>query len=183
MSPSSSTIPDDTSKTTEEVRFTEIGDPITSLTPLQSTFGFPQLRALYASDIEPITREEIPSSDYFFSKKRNVVLKQEMHPRENTMINKHRIIVDGQNLEEEEFATEVAGSMGVLDSANLFTVENMKTHLRHKNLKIDDLQGQLRNNKKKIREGIKKGLDQARAEDQQEIQSLKSSLNEMNEKV
>jgi hypothetical protein len=183
MSPSSSTIPDDTSKTTGEVRSTELGSPITSLTPLQSTFGFPQLRALYVSDLEPISREEIPSSDYFFSKKRKVVLKQEMHQRENTMIKKHKIIVDGQNLEEEDFATEVAGSMGVLASANLFTVENMKTRLRQKNLMIADLQGQLRDNEKKIREGIKKGLDQARAEDKQEIQSLKSSLNEMNEKV
>jgi hypothetical protein len=47
----------------------ELGSPITALTPLQSTFGTPHEGVLYVSDLEPITRDEIPSSDYFFSKK------------------------------------------------------------------------------------------------------------------
>ena len=47
----------------------ELGSPITTLTPLQSTFGTPQEGVLYVSDLEPITRDEIPSFDYFFSKK------------------------------------------------------------------------------------------------------------------
>ena len=47
----------------------ELGSPITALTPLQSTFGIPHEGALYVSDLEPITRDEIPSSDYFFSRK------------------------------------------------------------------------------------------------------------------
>ena len=45
---------------------TELGSPITSLTPLQSTYGNPHEGALYVSDLEPISRDEIPSSDYFF---------------------------------------------------------------------------------------------------------------------
>jgi hypothetical protein len=53
----------------------ELGSPITALTPLQSTFGTPHEGVLYVSDLEPILRDEIPSSDYFFSKKRRVVLK------------------------------------------------------------------------------------------------------------
>jgi hypothetical protein len=56
----------------------ELGSPITALTPLQSTFGTPHEGVLYVSDLEPITRDEIPSSDYFFSKKRRAVLKQEI---------------------------------------------------------------------------------------------------------
>jgi hypothetical protein len=181
--PSSSTIHGNTPKTTEEVRSTELGAPIASLTPLQSTFGFPQLGALYVSDLEPISREEIPPSDYFFSKKRKAVLKQEMHQRENAMVKKHKIIIDGQNLEEEDFATEVAGSMGALATTNQFTVENMKARLRQRNLMIAKLQGQLKENEKRIEEGINKGLDQARAGDKQEIQSLKTSLSEMEERV
>jgi hypothetical protein len=47
----------------------ELGSPITALTPLQSTFGTPHEGVLYVSDLEPISRDEIPSSDYFFSKK------------------------------------------------------------------------------------------------------------------
>jgi hypothetical protein len=53
----------------------ELGSPITTLTPLQSTFGTPHEGVLYVSDLEPITRDEIPSSDYFFSKKRRAILK------------------------------------------------------------------------------------------------------------
>jgi hypothetical protein len=106
-----------------------LGNPITSLTPLQSTFGFPQVGVIYASDLDPISREEIPPSYYFFSKKRKVVLKQEMYMREGGMVNKHRVLVDGKNLEEGCFTTEVAGSMGVLATANLFTVSNMRARL------------------------------------------------------
>jgi hypothetical protein len=39
---------------------TELGSPITSLTPLQSTFGTPHEGVLYVSDLEPISRDEIP---------------------------------------------------------------------------------------------------------------------------
>jgi hypothetical protein len=73
--PSSSTVHVDTPKTTGETKSTELDNPIASLTPLQSTFGLPQMGVIYASDLTPISREEIPPSDYFFSKKRKVVLK------------------------------------------------------------------------------------------------------------
>jgi hypothetical protein len=53
----------------------ELGSPITSLTPLQSTYGTPHEGDLYVSDLEPISRDEIPPSDYFFNKKRRAVLK------------------------------------------------------------------------------------------------------------
>jgi hypothetical protein len=53
----------------------ELGSPITSLTPLQSTYGSPQEGVLYVSDLEPFSRDEIPSFDYFFSKKRKAILK------------------------------------------------------------------------------------------------------------
>jgi hypothetical protein len=98
-----------------------LGSPIASLTPLQSTFGTPHLEVIYVSDLTPISREEIPSSDYFFSKKRKVVVKQEMHLKGGTMVKKHRVLVDGQNLEEEDFTTEVAGSMGALATTNFFS--------------------------------------------------------------
>ena len=48
---------------------------------------------------------------------------------------------------------------------------------------IAKLQGQLKENEEKIEEGINKGLDQAKAEDKQEIQSLKTSLSDMEERV
>jgi hypothetical protein len=72
----STTTPVDTSKTIEGMQFTELGSPITALTLLQSSFGTPCLEFIYISDLTPISIEEIPSSNLFFSKKRKVVVKK-----------------------------------------------------------------------------------------------------------
>jgi hypothetical protein len=53
--------------------------------------------------------------------------------REGGMLRKHKVLVDGKNLEEEYFATEVAGSMGALETTNLFIVDNMRTRLKQSN--------------------------------------------------
>jgi hypothetical protein len=113
-----------------------LGNPISSLTPLQSTFGLPRIGFIYGSDLDLISREEIPPSDYFFSKKRKDVLKQEMYMREGGMVKKHRVLVDGQNLEEGDFSTEVEGSMGAMATSNLFTIGNMRTRLKQSNHRI-----------------------------------------------
>jgi len=137
--PSSSIIPANIPKKTGETQSTELDSPIASLNPLQSTFGTPHLEVVYASDLTPISREEIPSSDYFLSKKRKVVMKQEMHVKEDTMVKKHKVFINGQNLEEEYFTTEVVGSMGYLATINLFTVDNLKTRLKQRNKMIAQL--------------------------------------------
>jgi hypothetical protein len=124
--PSLSTIPVNIPKTTEGTQLTKLGSPIAALTPLQSTFGTPHIEVMYISDLTPISIEEIPSLDFFFSRKRRVVVKQEMHPKEVTMVKKHRILLDRQNLEEEDFATEVEGSLGAFVTTNLFSVDNLK---------------------------------------------------------
>jgi hypothetical protein len=119
------TIPEITKNVPEKIGGTalkELGSPITSLTPLQSTFRIPHEGVLYVSDLEPISRDEIPSSDYFFSKKQRVVLKHEIHPRGEGSIKKHRVIIDGKKLKDGEFATELAGTMGAIASTNTYSV-------------------------------------------------------------
>jgi hypothetical protein len=46
------------------------------------------------------------------------------------MVKKHNILLDGQNLEDEDFATEVAGSLGYFATYNLFSVDNLKERLK-----------------------------------------------------
>ena len=106
-----------------------------------------------------------------------------MHPRGDAMIKKHKIIVDGQNLEEEDFTTEVAGSMGALATTNLYSVGNLRTRLQQKYQMIAQLQSQLKETKINISQEINKGLEQARVSDIQEIQILRTSLNEVNMKI
>jgi hypothetical protein len=182
-SPLSSTILVDTPKIAEGTQFTKLGRPIIALTPLQSSFGTPHLGAIYVSDLTPIYVKEIPSSDFFFNKKRKVVVKQEMHLKEGTLVKKHKILVDGQNLEEEDFSTEVAGSLGVFATTNLFSVDNLKARLKQRNQMIAQLQSQIINTEINIIDEINKGLEQARAVDKHEIQLFKLSLDEMYKKM
>jgi hypothetical protein len=161
----------------------EIGIPISSLTPLESTFGFPQTGALFVDDLTSIPIDEIPPFDYFFSRKRKFVLKQEMHKKEGNRVKKHKVPTDGQNLEEEDFATEIAGSMGAMATTNFFTMGNMRTRIKKSDNMIAQLQDQLKNVEEKIREEVSKSLEQTRAAERLEIQSLKTSLDEMKQKI
>jgi hypothetical protein len=129
-------IPEDVPEKIGGTTSTELGGPITSLNPLQSTYGNPHEGALYVSDLEPISRYEIPSSDYFFSKKRKTILKQEVHPRGDMMVKKHRVIIDGKKLKEGEFANDIAGTMGALASVNLYSVGSLTTMLEQKDQMI-----------------------------------------------
>jgi hypothetical protein len=162
---------------------TELGSPITSLTPLQSTYGNPHEGALYVSDLEPLSRDEIPSSDYFFSKKRKAILKQEMHPRGDMMIKKNKFIIDGQKLKEGEFAIKIIGTMGALASTNLYSVGNLTTMLQQKDQTMAQLQSQLKETERSISREIDQGLERARCNDIQEIKKLKAILDEANLKI
>jgi hypothetical protein len=55
-----------------------------------------------------------------------------MHPRGDMMIKKHKIIVDGQKLEEGEFATKIPSTMGALASTNLYSMSKLRTMLQQK---------------------------------------------------
>jgi predicted nucleic acid-binding Zn-ribbon protein len=105
-------------------------------------------------------------------------LKQEIHPVGERTIKKHRVIIDGKKLKEGEFATELAGTMGAIASANMYSVGNLTTMLEQKDQEIIQLQDRLKENERNIGWGIQKGLEQARLKDMQEIQKLNKNLDE-----
>jgi hypothetical protein len=86
-------------------------------------------------------------------------------------------------LEEEGFATEIADSMGAMTTTNFFTMGNMRMRIKKSNNMIAQLQDQLKNDEKNIREEVSEILEQTRATRRLEIQLLKSSLDEMNQKI
>jgi hypothetical protein len=86
------------------------------------------------------------------------VVKRETHQREGATIKRHRVLLDGQALEEEDFATEVAGSLGAFAMTNQFSVENLKERLKKKDLLISQLQNQIRTVEKNVRSEINKGF-------------------------
>ena len=91
--------------------------------------------------------------------------------------------MDGQNLEDEYFATEVADSLGDFATTNLFSVDNLKEKLKQKNQVISQLQNQIKTTEKNVRDEVNKGMEQGRANDKQEIQLLKSGLDEMHKNM
>jgi hypothetical protein len=136
--------------------YAEIGNPIQIVTLLQSTRGNPNTEVILIGDLTPISIEEIPPSDFFFSNKRKVVVKKEMHQREGATVKKHRVLLDGHNLEDEDFATEAAGSLGAFATANLFSVNYLRERLKQRNQMTSQLQNQLRNAEKNVREEVNK---------------------------
>jgi len=78
----------------------------------------------------PILTEEIPPFDFFFSKKRKVVVKREMHQREGATVKRHRVLLDGEALEEVEFVEEVAGLLGDFATTNQFSFGSLKERLK-----------------------------------------------------
>jgi hypothetical protein len=63
------------SNTAEQRPSTEIDTPIISLTPLQSSFRNPISEVTFVGDLTPILPEEMPPSNFFFSKKQRVIIK------------------------------------------------------------------------------------------------------------
>jgi ABC-type phosphate transport system auxiliary subunit len=89
------------------------------------------------------------------------------------------VLLDGQTLDEEDFATDVAGSLGDFATTNQFSVSNLKEKLKQKDMMISQLQNQVKTVEKNVMSDINKGFEQIRANDRQEIQQLKTSLDEV----
>jgi hypothetical protein len=93
---------------------------------LQFTRGNPNANIIFIEDVTPIYVEEFPPSNLFFSKKRKVVVKREMHQKEGSVVKIHRVLIDGEALEMVEFTEEVAGALGDFSTTNQFSVINLK---------------------------------------------------------
>jgi hypothetical protein len=53
---------------------------------------------VFIEDLTPILVEEMPRSDFFFSKKRKAVVKRETHLKEGATVKRHEVLLDGQAL-------------------------------------------------------------------------------------
>lgn len=118
---------------------TEMGSPIQSVTPLQFSRGSPSAKVIFIKDLIPISAEEMPPSEFFFSKKRRAVARRETHQRDGATVKKHMVLLDVKALEEEDFTTDVAGSLGAFATTNQFSVGNLKEKLKQKDLLVSQL--------------------------------------------
>jgi hypothetical protein len=129
ISHSTPTTPTGTLNTTGQQHSTEIASPITSLTPLQTSFRNPNYRLTFIGDLTPISPKEIPPSDLFFSKKRKAIVKRESHKNDGVITKRKRMVYDRNDHDGPEFAKEVAGLLGDFSTSNQWSVENLTKQL------------------------------------------------------
>jgi peptidoglycan hydrolase CwlO-like protein len=110
--------------------------------------------------LTPIEPEEMPSSDFFFNKKRKAIVQREIHNKGGVITKRQRMIFDGQGQSDPEFAKQVADSLGAFATTNLWSVDNLREKIDQKNLLIEQLQNDLKQTEAIIKERVSSELAQ-----------------------
>jgi hypothetical protein len=154
----------------------QIRDPITSITPLQSTQGNIDAGWIFNEELRPVRMEELPPNEFFFDKKRKAVVKREFYQEEGSTAKKFKVLTDGKDKKKEEFATEIAGTLGAYATTNQFSVGVLKNQLKRKNCLIKTLEARLATAEEVAQDQASTGIEQARMADKKEIELLKAKL-------
>jgi hypothetical protein len=121
----------------------KIGEPITSVTHLQSNQGNIDAGWIFNEELRTIRVEELPPNKFFFDKKRKAVVKREFYQEGESTAKKYKVITDGKDKKNEQFMTEIEGTLGAHVSVNQFSVGILKNHLKRKNRLIKTLEAGL----------------------------------------
>ena len=121
----------------------QIGQPITSVTPLQSAQGGVNEGWIFGEELRPIRAEELPPNDFFFDRKRKVVVKKEFHQEGKSTVKRFKVMTDGMNKRKDAFAIEIAGTLGAYTMTNQFSVAALKNQLKAKNRLIKTLEARI----------------------------------------
>jgi hypothetical protein len=90
----------------------QIGEPITSVTPLQSTQGNIDAGWIVNEELRPIRVEELPLNEFFFYKMRKEVVKREFYQEGESTAKNYKVITDGKDKKNEQFTTKIEGTLG-----------------------------------------------------------------------
>ena len=85
-------------------------------------------------------------------------------------------MTDGKNKKNEQFATEIVGTLGAYASANQFLVGLLKIQLKRKNRLIRTLEARLATTTENAKDQASVGIEQARLADKNEIEVLRTKL-------
>jgi len=64
---------------------------------LQSAQGYVSEGWIFGEELKPIRAEELPPNEFFFDKKRKVVVKREFCQEGESTVKKYKIMTDGKN--------------------------------------------------------------------------------------
>jgi hypothetical protein len=81
-------------------------------------------------ELRPIRVEELPQNEFLFDKKRKAVVKREFYQEGELTAKKYKVLTDGKDKKNEQFAMEIAGTLGAYATANQFSVGVLKNQLK-----------------------------------------------------
>jgi hypothetical protein len=130
--------------------------------------------------LRPIRAEELPPNEFFFDKKRKAVVKQEFHQEGGSTVKRYKVITDGKNKRKDEFATEIAGTLGAYATANQVSVAALKNQLKAKNRLIKTLEARIASAAEDAKSQASGAIELAQLADRKEIEVLKTKLEQAN---
>jgi hypothetical protein len=133
--------------------------------------------------LTPISVEELPPNQFFFDKKRKVVVRQELYQEAGTVSKKFKILTNGRNMKKEEFAMQIAGTLGAFTTMNQYSIRTLKDQLKRKHRLIKTLEAKLATTEATAKDQASATLEKARIENQKEIKRLKVDLEQTQLKV
>jgi hypothetical protein len=143
---------------------------------LQSTQENIDAGWIFNEELRPIRVEVLPPNEFFFDKKRKAVVKREFYQEGDSKIKKYKVMTDGKDKKNEQFATEIAGTLGAYATANQFSFGVLKSQLKRKNHFIKTLEARLATTVEAAKDQASVGIEQARLADKNEIELLKTKL-------
>jgi hypothetical protein len=107
-------------------------------------------------------------------------VKREFYQDEGSTAKKFKVMTDGKNKKSDEFATEIAGTLGAYASANQFSVGMLKNQLKRKNRLIKTLEARVASAAESAKSQASGEIELARLADKKEIEVLKTKLEQAN---
>jgi hypothetical protein len=126
--------------------------------------------------MRPIRVEELLLNEFFFDKKRKAVVKREFYQEGESTAKKYKVMTEGKDEKNEQFATEITGTLGAYASANQFSVRHLKNQIKRKNHLIRTLEARLATTIENAKDQASVGIEQGRLADKNEIEMLKTKL-------
>jgi hypothetical protein len=154
----------------------QVREPITAVTPLQSTQVNIDAGWIFNEELRPIRAEEIPPNEFLFDKKRKAIVKREFYQEGESTAKKYKVMTDGKDKKNEQFSTEIAGKLGAYASTNQFSIGLLKNQLKRKNRLIRTLEPRLATATETAKDQASVEMEQARLADKNEIDMLKTKL-------
>jgi hypothetical protein len=103
-------------------------------------------------------------------------VKREFYQVGESTANKYKVITDGKDNKNGQFATKIVGTLGAYALTNQFSVGLLKNQLKRKNRLFRTLEARLATTTENGKDQESMSIEQARLADKNEIEMLKTKL-------